>query len=247
MERHFSPAIIMQIIEFGESDLLVTSFTSDKGQLKGIAKAARKSRKRFANCLDLFCLVNLEYEPRRHGDLYFLHSCTLINAFPQIRSDFYSLALASYMIELTRILFPPGVVNKEIFELLKSLLSKINKGRQNDLLRICFEARAMALGGYKINLERCCNCGRPYTGKGKGIFIRSKGGIACLNCERETTLSPALEPNAIRLLEVVQTSPLITSEGLSLIEGLTSEIKPVLKYHIEYRIGQRLKSAEYLE
>ena len=66
METYLSQAIIMRIREFGESDLLVTFFTPDKGQLKGVAKGARKSRKRFVNCLDVFSLVNLEYGLKRY-------------------------------------------------------------------------------------------------------------------------------------------------------------------------------------
>ena len=121
MNAHVSPSIIMRIKEFGESDLLVTFFTSDRGRLKGIAKGARMSRRRFANCLDLFCLTNLEYELKRKGDLHFLHSCKLINGFPGVRDDFSSLSLASYMIELTEIPFPLGVVDQNMFGLLEDL------------------------------------------------------------------------------------------------------------------------------
>jgi DNA repair protein RecO (recombination protein O) len=59
MKSYTSQAIIMRTKEFGETDLLVTLLTPDKGRLKGIAKGARKSRKRFVNCLDVFSLVEL--------------------------------------------------------------------------------------------------------------------------------------------------------------------------------------------
>ncbi|MBN1626048.1 MAG: recombination protein O N-terminal domain-containing protein, partial [Deltaproteobacteria bacterium] len=54
-------AIITRVREFGESDLMVTFFTPDAGRLRGVAKGALRSRKRFVNCLDAFSLVNLEY------------------------------------------------------------------------------------------------------------------------------------------------------------------------------------------
>jgi DNA repair protein RecO (recombination protein O) len=119
MAIHISPAIIMRIREFGESDLMVTFFTPERGRLKGVAKGARRSKRRFSNCLDLFCLTSLEYELKRKGDLYFLHSCKLIDGFQGVRSDFSALALACYMIELTETLFPLGVVDPNMFELLK--------------------------------------------------------------------------------------------------------------------------------
>jgi DNA repair protein RecO (recombination protein O) len=247
MNAHISPAIIMRIKEFGESDLLVTFFTADSGRLKGVAKGGRKSQKRFANCLDLFCLANLEYELKRKGDLHFLHSCKLVNAFPGLRSDFTSLSLASYMIELTEILFPLSVTDREMFELLKNAFLALNEGGKIDVLRILFEAKAMALGGYKINLDKCCGCGRPYAGEGRSVFMRSKGGIACLKCEQESKFSPALSPGTIKALSIIQSSPWSQAEAWDLTDEMISEIKPVLKLHMEYRIGRRLKTAEYLD
>jgi len=237
----------MRIKEFGESDLLVTFFTSDRGRLKGVAKGGRKSRKRFANCLDLFCLANLEYELKRKGDLHFLHSCKLVHAFPGLRSDFTSLSLASYMIELTEILFPLGVTDKEMFELLQNAFLSLNEAGKADILRILFEAKAMALGGYKINFDKCCGCGRPYAGEGKAVFKSSKGGIACLKCEQESGFSPALSPASIKALILIQSTPWSRAEVSGLNSEMIHEIKPVLKLHMEYRIGRRLKTSEYLD
>jgi DNA repair protein RecO (recombination protein O) len=247
MNAQISPAIIMRIKEFGESDLLVTFFTSDRGRLKGVAKGGRKSQKRFANCLDLFCLANLEYELKRKGDLHFLHSCKLVHAFPGLRSDFTSLSLASYMIELAEILFPLGVTDREMFELLKNAFLSVNEGGKAHILRILFEAKAMALGGYKINLDKCCGCGRPYAGEGRAVFKRNKGCIACLKCERESNLSPGLGPDTVDVLKVIQSSPWSQAKALDLKNEMIQEIRPVLKLHMEYRIGRKLKTAEFLD
>lgn len=247
MNTHISPAIIMRSWHFGETDLLVSFFTLDKGRLKGVAKGARRSRRRFPNCLDLFCLASLEYDPKKKGDLHFLHSCRLINAFPGLRSGFSSLSLASYMIEFTEILFPQGVVDKRMFELLKKLFLAIDGNRRIDSIRMFFEAKAMTLGGYAINLDKCCNCGRPYTGEGRAIFRQSKGGISCLRCERESSVSPGMEPDSVNALKTIQSAPLSRLLALSLDGEVAREIRPVLKLHIEYRIGRKLRTAEYLE
>ena len=128
----------MRIKEFGETDLLVTFFTQDKGQLRGIAKGARKSRQRFVNCLDIFSLVNLEYEKKRKKELYFIHSGRLIDAYPGLRSDFSILSKASYMIELTEALFPQGVADGEMFELLKESFLLLDKSKKTDIIPIIF-------------------------------------------------------------------------------------------------------------
>ena len=229
MNSHISPAIIMRINEFGESDLLVTFFTSDRGRLKGVAKGALKSRRRFANCLDLFCLANLEYELKRKGDLHFLHSCKLINGFPGLRSDFSSLSMASYMIELSEILFPLGVVDRKMFELLEHLFNALNHGNKQDMLRIFFEAKAMSLGGYRIDLNKCCICGRDYEGEGRAVFRPNKGSICCLKCGEESATSPGLSPEAVEMLGLMQSGQWDTVEELSFSNEIIQDIKPVLK------------------
>ena len=247
MDTHISSAIIMRVKEFGESDLLVTSFTPDTGRLKGVAKGARRSRRRFANCLDLFCLVNLEYETKPRGSLHFLHSCKLVHAFQGIRANFFSLSLASYMTELTEVLFPLGVVDKAMFELLKDAFFALNKGTKNDLIRTLFEVKSMALGGYGVNLEKCCQCGRLYGGEGRAVFIPGKGGIACLKCTRESRLSPGISPDSVSTLHVMQTAPWSKVDAVTFPDEPMREIKAVLRLHIEYRIGRKLKSADYLD
>lgn len=237
----------MRIREFGESDLLVTCFTLEKGLLKGIAKGGRRSRKRFVNCLDRFSLVNLEYEPKGNRELCFLHSCKLVNGFSGLRRDFTTLSLASYMIELTEILFPSGVREKEAFELLRSSFFDLDEGGNLDEVRVMFEGKAMALGGYRINLSRCMRCGRKYNGEGRAVFLDTQGGLACLKCEQETAVTPGLGPETVACLKTIQSSEK-QGQGSPTINGRTiRELKPVLKRHVEYRLGRRLKTSEYLD
>ncbi|MBN1276367.1 MAG: DNA repair protein RecO [Deltaproteobacteria bacterium] len=248
MDMHISPSIIMRIKEFGESDLIVTFFTRDHGRIKGVAKGARRSRRRFSNSLDLFCLSDVEYSLKSNGDIHFLHSSKLIKPFPGIRSDFSALSLASYMIELTEILFPQNIVEKRMFELLKNCFVLLSQGERMDCLRIFFETKAMSLGGYAVSLDKCCHCKRIYSGAGRAVFIPDRGGISCLKCERESEYSIGLEPEAVNILKTLQSeSDGSPSEILQLDMKIINKIRHLLKLHIDYRIGRKIKSAEYLD
>ena len=236
----------MRVKEFGESDLLVNFFTADRGRLAGVAKGGRRSRRRFANCLDLFCLARLEYGQGKKGDLFFLDSGRLINGFAGLRADFESLSLASYMTELTETLFPQNVTDTAMFELLRDSFAAIDARKDIDLIRIYFEARAMTLGGYRINLESCARCGRPYTGVGKAVFLLDKGGIACLNCERPSSSKPELGTDAVKTLVKMQSESLEKMDLSALNPYVVRELGPILKHHIETSLGKPLKSARYL-
>jgi DNA repair protein RecO (recombination protein O) len=247
MNTESSLAIIMRVKDFGESDLLVTFFTPHKGQLKGVAKGARRSRKRFVNALDICSLVNLEFDLKKEGRLCLLHSGKLIRAFPVLRSDFGALSKASFMIELTEVLFPVGVADQNVFELLNDGFQAMAEGHSADFVSLLFEARAMALGGYRINLEECAVCGRNYKGEGPAVFNREKGTISCLKCHQPSALSPRMKPESVKALNTMQTQPIAQSKTLALPEETLVEIRTVLRLHREYRLERKLKTAKYVE
>ena len=247
MKTDLSPAIIMRVRKMGESDLLVTFFTPHKGQLKGVAKGAVKSRKRFVNALDLFSLVSLEYAPRRQGNLCLIESGKLLDAYPGLRADFSCLSKASFMIELVEILFPPGVAEPKIFELLTQSLDSLSQGQKSDLIPLLFELKAMSLGGYRIETASCSKCGRSYQAEGLAVFMREKGGIACLKCGQPSSVSPPLKPASVKAIELLQEKPFQEAVGLNLSEETMKEVKAVLKLHREYRLEQRLRTSKYVE
>jgi DNA repair protein RecO (recombination protein O) len=247
MKNEISQAVIMRVRELGESDLIVTFFTPHRGLLKGVAKGARRSRKRFVNCLDNFSLVSLEYALKREGGLCFLHSGKLIDGYADLRSDFALLSAASYIIELTEILFPSGVSDPRMFKLLNESLTSLTSAERAAAIPIVFEARAMTLGGYKANLEKCSTCGRPYKGEGMAVFNPKKGGIVCLKCEQPSSFFPSMTPDVVSTLDMLQEGSFPASEIDHIADDIMKSLKAVLKLHREYRLEQRLKTSQYLE
>ena len=191
--------------------------------------------------------MNLEYTPRREGGLSLLQSGKLLDAYPALRTDFGTLSRASYMIELTEVLFPTGVADKGMFELLKGSLESLARGTAPDLSMLLFEARALALGGYAIRTGRCCCCGRSYTGRGTAVFRPDRGGIACLRCQEESTKTPPLRPSGVRALQSMQEGAVCDCADLPLTDEEIGELRAVLRLHREYRLERRLKTSRYVE
>ena len=151
------------------------------------------------------------------------------------------------MVELTETLFPWGVADMEIFQLLRESFHCLDKGERRDLIPIIFEIRAMTLGGYAINLDKCCICGRAYTGRGMAVFKRNKGGISCLGCEEVSALAPPMRPDTVKLMRIMGSKPLKALLEIKCVDEVLAEIKCVLKMHREYHLGRRLKTASCLE
>jgi DNA repair protein RecO (recombination protein O) len=237
----------MRTAELGESDLIVTFLTRDKGRLKGIAKGALKSRKRFVNCLDSFSLVEMEYKLNNRGGLNFLNSARLIDTFPNIRSNYNIMSIASFMIELTESLFPWELPDVFIFDLLNKAFSLLTPRKDIEKISIIFEIMAISVGGYEINLDKCCNCERKYKGEGISIYQPSKGGIVCMKCGHISAVSPALSPLTVMAFKKIQSKALDLFENLNLSDEMISEIKPLLRLHREYHLGKRLKTSKFVD
>ena len=115
------------------------------------------------------------------------------------------------------------------------------------MIPVLFELAAMKLGGYSIRLDKCCICGRKYTGQGTAVFRPDTGGIACMRCQEITKMTPALCPETVRMINTVQTCLSHEFTGNCTPTEFLVEIKPVLKLHREYRLERSPKSANYFE
>src|SRR5437763_4756288 len=88
-----SEAIVLRTYPMRESDLLVTLFTRAEGKMKGVAKAAKKSRRRFGGALEPLTYVRVYYEDRERQELTRLDSCDVLSSPLSTEVD-YSRALA---------------------------------------------------------------------------------------------------------------------------------------------------------
>ena len=52
MPQHMTQAIVLHAIDYAESDRIVSLYSQDFGKLRGIAKGAKKSLRRFGSSLE---------------------------------------------------------------------------------------------------------------------------------------------------------------------------------------------------
>ena len=115
-------AIVIRSLNYGESDKIVTFFTQDFGKLKGIAKGARRSKKRFQNALGLFSHLRLLFFDKEGMGLVRAESCDILHSFPKIKEDLKKIFYGNYYLELVNEMAGEREVNREVFELLLSSL-----------------------------------------------------------------------------------------------------------------------------
>src|SRR5437016_14555522 len=75
-----SEAIILRTYPLREEDLLVTFFTRLEGKVRGVARSAKKSKRRFGGALEPLTYDRAYYEDREGQELTRLDSFEVIEA-----------------------------------------------------------------------------------------------------------------------------------------------------------------------
>ena len=75
-----SEAIVLRTYPLREADLLVTLFTRAEGKLRGVAKSAKKSKRRFGGSLEPLTRVTLYWEDRARQELARLDACEVLES-----------------------------------------------------------------------------------------------------------------------------------------------------------------------
>ena len=176
-----NPAIILRTRAYGESDKIVIFLTEDMGKLTGIAKGARNSRRRFANCLDPFTRVQVHFRTRPNAGMVFMESCDLLEP-PGALSDPAKFAYGSYLVELIDQLTAEAQPVHELYHLLVEGLGELRRGAATTAFLRAFELRVLQHTGYEPQLQRCARCQRPVSEAERAFLDALDGGIVCGSC-----------------------------------------------------------------
>ena len=180
--QYQTEAIVLRSLDYGESDKIVTFYTIDYGKVKGIAKGARRSQKRFANTLEMLSCLQLLFSRRHPEGLAFIEEGTVINHYAGIRSDLKKTLYASYMADITDQFTLEHKTNPALFRLLGDFLELFDLGSVSEDLVRFFEMRLLKLVGYEPVLDRCVKCREPLQNSAMYHFNVREGGLQCGIC-----------------------------------------------------------------
>ena len=121
-----SEAVILRTWPVHESDLLVSFFTRDYGRLKGMAKAALKSRKRFGGALEPMTLARAWFAERPRQELVRLDQLEILRSPLSTPVDQTRMAVLSFYAEVIDEALPERDPQATVFRLVASVLEQTN-------------------------------------------------------------------------------------------------------------------------
>jgi DNA repair protein RecO (recombination protein O) len=177
-----SEAIVLRTYPLREADLLVTLFTRMEGKVRGVARSAKKSKRRFGGALEPLTYVRAYYEDREQQELARLDSCEVLES-PLATEVSYPRAVAlGHVAELLDELLPEREANDTVFRLALSVLAGL-RGSDVSMPITYFELWMTRLMGYLPELSECIVCGRTLNGN-RAFFHALADGLMCAEDKR---------------------------------------------------------------
>jgi DNA repair protein RecO (recombination protein O) len=243
-------ALVLRVVDHGESDLVVHLLVRGAGRVAAIAKGARRSTRRFPGVLDLFNRLRVQLEPPRRGALARLEHARLLDAFVGLRADPRRFALACYLLELIDRLAPEAGARRDLerlFDFAGGALATLERSRPDLRTRALLELRALAALGLRPELRHCVRCGRELEGVGPLAFAVPEGGPLCRACERAGDVGVPVHLGTLRALERGADLPLERIERLALPAAAQGEALRLLDRFQRFHVGLELRSRAFLD
>ncbi|MFP6626212.1 MAG: DNA repair protein RecO [Deltaproteobacteria bacterium] len=189
MEELHTEAFVLRTRPFSESDVITVLLTRERGKISGIAKGARRSRRRFAGgALEPFQEIRVRLSQRPQRSLAFVHESRVTQSHRRVAEDLKVYAWACYLLELTDAVTPENDPCPDLYDLFKHTMAGLADGAGTvgpEPLAHHFILGLLEEAGWAPNLASCTTCGQAITEQTRPLLHPDGHGLVCSGHEAE--------------------------------------------------------------
>ncbi|HWG19691.1 MAG TPA: DNA repair protein RecO [Terracidiphilus sp.] len=237
-----SEAVVLRTWPVQEADLIVSFFTRDYGKLRGVAKSALKSRKRFGGALEPMTLARAWFAEKPKQDLVRLDQLEILRSPLALPIDPVRLGVLSFFAEVLDEALPEHDPHETIFRLLVSVLEQTTI-EQPWMPLTYFSLWMTRLMGLLPELARCTVCGEALQ-PGEVHFNNYADGLFCAvhRHPNDSLLAPDSWQLAMRMLR----SPISAFAADPWPRRRGQDLRRFTQQALERHLERKLRSAEAL-
>ncbi len=238
-----SEAIVVRTYPLREADLLVTLFTRAEGKVRGVARSAKKSKRRFGGALEPMTYVRAFYDVRERQELARLDACEVIES-PLATEVSYARAVAlAHVAELLDELLPDREANDAIFRLTLSVVHVLT-GSDVWMPVTYFELWLTRLVGFLPELTECIVCDRNLNDS-RAYFHALADGLMCPHDKRLASSEISIASRA--LVARMFRAPVESFVGEPWPRSKGADLRKFLIQTLQRHIEKKLVTAGMLE
>ncbi|MGC2636101.1 MAG: DNA repair protein RecO [Acidobacteriaceae bacterium] len=236
-------AVVLRTWPLHEADQIVSLFTRAQGRIKGVAKAAAKSRRRFGGALEPMTWVTASYVERPKQDLVRLDACEVIASPLSDPVDYPRAAALAFYAEVLEETLPDHDPHDAVFRLLLAVLAHTRTSRI--WMPVTYFSLWMTrLLGWMPSVTHCTLCGEPFTG-GPAWFHADADGLVCVRDKRPASrlLSAESLATARRIFE----SPIAALAQEEFPPARAADLRRFATQALERHLERKLRAAAVLD
>lgn len=238
-----SEALVLRTYPFHEADLLVTLFTRLEGKVRGVAKSAKRSKRRFGGALEPLTHVMAHWQEKEGQELARLDSFDIIASPLTAKVSYPRILALEYVSEVIDQLLPEREPNDSIFRLALSVVGQL----QSDAVWMpltYFDLWIVRLIGLLPSLSECVQCGAALNGS-RAYFHPLADGLLCAHDKR--LASTEISADSRTVAAEMFRSPVEAFAGTAWPRQRAAELRKFLAQRIERHIEKKLVTATMLD
>ena len=239
-------AIVLRRVDYRENDRMLTLFSPTLGRIDALCRGCRRQKSPLMAASELFC--SGEYVLYQARERTTVVSCQITDSYYPLRADYERLSHGVYALELCSAAVQPAQENERLFLLLLRSLAYLAYDTVSPRrVTAVFLMGMMSLLGFRPQVGRCAQCGRPIEldgladGDHAAYFGAEAGGMLCKSCGLGGAVR--LTAGEVRYLQAIMRRGL---ETLSEAGECSDALFEALRQMARERLGVQIRSEKLL-
>ena len=231
--------IVISEVDYKESSKIINVLSPTEGIIGILARGTKKIKSNLLGVTSKLTYGYFHINYKENG-LSTLIEVDVIDSFKKIRQSIDLISYASYLVELSSMVYKHDN-EPEIYDLLISSLKKINEGYDYMVITNILELKLLEYLGIKPVIDSCVNCGS----KTDIVTISSyKGGYLCKNCAHDEVI---VNIKTIKLLRMFYYVDIDKISKLDISDNIKRELNRFIDDYYDRYSGLYLKSKMFLK
>ena len=241
MKVQKTEGLILRVIDYQETDRIVSFYTRDFGKISALARHAVKSKRRFGTQLNVFQLVQLEFRQKPQRSLVFLEQVKPLVSLAGIYQDWRCITVACVIADLVGEMTREGSMNPTIYDVAAQALRQLHQGDAWPRVLAQFQYALLTASGFKPAIDQCAACHTQWDPKEETYWVQGAGGMHCVRCLPRHSVFEVVSPDQLHPLQ-----QLVRRGGI--LEPVIAMRCALLLYHfIRHQLGHPVRSWQFLE
>ena len=236
----------------GEADLVSSLYTREHGKLDVLARGARRLTSKLMGHFEPLTLVRLSIARGRNLDI--VAEAEVVNAFPDVKSDYASVARGLHVAELIDGFSASAAANPQALDLALQTLDAIGKqpnaataDHSLDLPLRYFDLQLLNLSGFLPELYQCVECGDELEPE-RHRFAAGAGGVLCADCQPPDVIVRPLSLPGLKVLRLLhRTESVDRLPQLNIPPTVQREVHSILSETLQYWLDRQLRAQSFLD